>query len=271
MNSATGTKILVFHYKNGQPYPALPGYVHIWAGKNKSTQGTTLTGDDTGINISDKNKHYSELSGLYWFWKNHKAEVVGTCHYRRFFTEKPIPWFYHIKQWFYFPLGLKRKRYGLIYCNQNKFWTDRIIHCEEIEQILSEYDVILPQPRSFRYTLEKHFSKYHKKNDLHLLQEIVTEIALPYLPAFKVMLKQKHLYANNMFIMRSADFEQLVNWLFSILETFETRVNLAEYHDYQERIMGFLSERLITTWIIHHTEYRIKTLPLIYMKHLKKG
>ncbi|MBN2806491.1 MAG: DUF4422 domain-containing protein [Prolixibacteraceae bacterium] len=271
MSGVSGTKILVFHYKNGQPYPALPCYVHIWAGKNKSAQVSSLIGDDTYLNISHKNKYYSELTGLYWFWKNQGADIVATCHYRRFFTAKQIPWHYRIQQWLYFPIGLKRKRKGLIYCQQNNFWTKRIINAAEIEQLMLEYDVILPQPRSFKYTLEEHFNRYHQKNDLVLLQEIIAETALPFLPAFNNMLKQKQLYANNMFIMRSSDFEQLATWLFSILETFEKRVNLGEYHDYQERIMGFLSERLITTWILHHQEYRIKTLPLIYMKHLKKG
>lgn len=270
MNSASGTHILVFHYKNGDCFPPLPCYQHIWAGKNGSSDKTTLTGDDTGINISDKNKYYSELSGWYWYWKNHGAAIVGTCHYRRFFTVKPLPFLYRLKQLLYFPLGLERKRRGLIYCRQNDYWTKRIITCGEIEELFLHYDVILPAPRIFKYSLETHFNRYHRPDDLQLLRKIVAETVPEYTASFDAMLKHKQLYANNMFILRSSDFDKLSAWIFMLLEAFEKRINLTDYTDYQERIMGFLSERLITTWFLHHKNYRIKNLPLIYMKHLKR-
>ena len=30
-----------------------------------------MIGDDTGDNISDKNREYCELTGIYWIWKNY--------------------------------------------------------------------------------------------------------------------------------------------------------------------------------------------------------
>ena len=51
--------------------------------------GTDLgyVGDDTGDNISYKNPFYCELTGMYWLWKNYKCDIIGICHYRRFFLE----------------------------------------------------------------------------------------------------------------------------------------------------------------------------------------
>ena len=270
MAEALSIKVLVFHYKNGPAFPALPCYNHIWAGKNNATTTTELTGDDSGENISVKNKYYSELTGLYWFWKNYEADIVGTCHYRRFYTAKPVPFFHKLKRLFYYPAGLHRKRNGLIYCSNRQYWGKRILTCEEIESLLSHFDAILPQARTLKYTVEKHFGRYHQLFDLQLLREIITEKSPEYVATFEQMLQQKRLYANNMFILRNEQFQQLTSWLFTILFEFEQRVDLNLYTNYQQRLFGFLSERLITTWFLHHRKLKIKELPLIYLKHFKK-
>lgn len=270
MELAPAIKMLVFHYKNGPRFPDKPCYMHIWAGKNGASVPTELTGDDSGTSISSKNRYYSELTGLFWFWKNQQADIVGTCHYRRFYTAKPVPFLHRLKRVLYFPLGLNRKRRGLIYCTNREFWEKRILSCEEIEELLSHYDAVLPQARTLKYTVEKHFSRYHQLSDLELLKTILKEKSPEYLNAFEKVLQQKRLYANNMFILKEEQFRQLADWLFSILSAFEQRVDLSVYTDYQERLFGFLSERLITTWFNQHTELKIKELPLIYLKHLKK-
>lgn len=50
--------------------------------------------DDKGVNISEKNPYYNELTGLYWVWKNTDIPYSGICHYRRQFESdmvlKPI-------------------------------------------------------------------------------------------------------------------------------------------------------------------------------------
>jgi len=103
MNLKHSVKIYPFYYK---PQPILladNNYVPIWAGKNNAQGIHGFTGDDFGDNISDKNKYFSELSGIYWIWKNRKSDVVGTCHYRRYFTLANEPFSYKTKRLLYYP------------------------------------------------------------------------------------------------------------------------------------------------------------------------
>jgi len=46
--------------------------------------------DDTGDNISNLNKYFGELSGLYWVWKNTQDELVGTNQYRIFWNDEKL-------------------------------------------------------------------------------------------------------------------------------------------------------------------------------------
>ena len=48
-----------------------------------------MIGDDTGENISHRNRNYCELTGIYWAWKNYEKignpDYIGFMHYRRHF------------------------------------------------------------------------------------------------------------------------------------------------------------------------------------------
>jgi len=44
--------------------------------------------DNTGDNIAEKNRNYSELTLFYWIWKNYKDDYIGHYGYRRFLDIK---------------------------------------------------------------------------------------------------------------------------------------------------------------------------------------
>ena len=68
-------KILVAAHKSYW-MPAEDVYMPIHVGaEGKKSIG--FIGDNTGNHISHKNPNYCELTGLYWFWKNEKADYVG--------------------------------------------------------------------------------------------------------------------------------------------------------------------------------------------------
>ena len=270
MRNNDNCRIYVFHYKNGEHFPDLPGYIHILAGKETYAKESDLTGDNTGENISNKNQYYSELTGIYWIYKNQTSDIVGTCHYRRFFTAKDEPFQYKLKRFLYYFGGLNIGRHGLIYTSNQEFWGKRILTCNEAEVILNDFDAIMPIKRKLRQSIENHYKKYHDATDLQLLRTIISEKAPDYSSSFESTLKQKRLYANNMLIMRRDKFEALCGWLFTLMFEYERQVDLNKYTDYQQRIFGFISERLITTWVNHH-QLKVKELPLIYFRNLKNS
>jgi hypothetical protein len=269
MERGNKTTIYIFYYSDNVLPINLKDYKPIMAGNALHSNKHGITGDDSGDSISVKNHYYSELTGIYWIWKNELSDIVGTCHYRRFYTTHKIPFFHRLKQMLYPVAGLSRKRRGLIYTSNYNYWKDKIISSEEVNRILEDFDAILPYHRTLKYSVEQHFARYHRIEDLNLLRSVINDMSPDYNASFDKMLIQKQMYANNMCVVRREEFNNLCNWLFPILFEFERRVDLSDYSGYQKRLFGFLSERLITTWFIHRG-LKIKELQLIYFKHFKQ-
>jgi hypothetical protein len=270
MASLEKIRIYSFYYK----LTAIPIqnelYIPVMAGNALLKSSASMQGDDTGDSISEKNLSYSELTGIYWVWKNTSQDITGCCHYRRYFTSVQEPTDSRIKRILYFAAGLYRKRFGLIYTGNVKRFINRIIQENEIRDILKNYDAILPQKRKLKYPVKVHYSRYHNKKDLEILEAILKDKYPACLPAFNKVMDGRRLYANNMFIMRNSRFQAFMNWWFDILFEYESRVDLNDYQDYQQRIMGFLGERLLTVWF-EHENLKVKELQVIYFKKLKSN
>jgi hypothetical protein len=261
-------KIYVLYYKESPVLPIDSVYQPLMAGNALLTANHSMLGDDSGDNISLKNRYFSELTGIYWIWKNTRQDVTGTCHYRRFFTARPEPFFYKLKRLLYFPVGLYRKRSGIIYTKNSKVFVPRILSSEEIREIMNHYDAVLPKARRLGYAVATHFQRYHNSENLKLLESILEKKYPEYLDAFKSVLKGKRLYANNMFILKDQHFQEFMTWWFDVLFEFEQRIDLNVYTDYQKRIVGFVAERLLNVWFMKK-QLKCIELPVIYLKHFK--
>ncbi len=82
--------IIAAHKKYQMPQDPMYLPVHVGAAGKLGKDGQPLdigyVKDNTGQNISDKNSEFSELTGLYWAWKNVDAANLGLAHYRRHFS-----------------------------------------------------------------------------------------------------------------------------------------------------------------------------------------
>ena len=266
-NKSPSIKIFSFYYKNTPVLIQNDIYCPIMAG-NVSVVSKSIQGDDIGDNISIKNKNFSELTGIYWVWRNTKEDIVGSCHYRRYFTAKPEPFLYKLKRFLYIPIGLYKKRHGLIYTRNISCFLPRVLEKEEVCRLMDEYDAILPQARKLRYTVKKHYSKYHNINDLKTLELVIAQKYPDYIEAFHTLLNSKRLYANNMFILHNDHYQEFMEWWFDILFEFERRINVSLYTGYQERILGFMAERLLNVWFIKQ-QLKVVELPVVYFKNQK--
>ena len=178
--------------------------------------------DDSGENISKKNLNYSELTGMYWIWKNIESDYKGLCHYRRYFNlkEKKI---------------ISFKKVNDISFSEN-----------ELKDILRKVDLIVPKPLIMKKGIEHQYLSCHDKENFIILKEIV------YKRYSKKMIdnyfKTKKLYPYNMLIAKSKIFDDYSEWLFEILNEVEQKVKIPKDR-YQARIFGFMSERLLGLYI----------------------
>lgn len=179
--------------------------------------------DDTGDNISSKNRNYCELTGMYWLWKNVQCDIVGICHYRRYFVKN-----------------------------------EDFITKQYIEEILKAYDLIIPNSGTTQYANNmEHYEKMHSKADMLMCREVVLEKYPEYIGAFDLCMNTNLASLANMVITRKEIFDEYCEWLFDVLFEVERRVDISEYDSFQARIFGYLSERLFRVWLLGK-KYRIR-------------
>lgn len=230
-------KIYVAAHKKAA-FPDNSMYVPIEVGAYNKEKFLKVT-DNTGDNISEKNPFFCELTATYWILKNDKSDVVGLTHYRRFFFNK----------------------------HTNNM--DYILKKKDIEEILRDYDIIVPiKTYLVKYkNIREAYKTIHKISDFELCREIIEEKYPEYVRTFDIMSNSRSFYACNMFISSKKLFEQYYSWLFDILFELEKRVDISDYDDYNKRIFGFLSERLFNVWLIHEN-LKVKEMP-VYNVHKK--
>ena len=171
--------------------------------------------DNTGDNISHKNSYYSELTGVYWVWKNYKdSENVGICHYRRFLVN-----------------------------DAGRLFTEA-----EIESLLSRYDLITTKTLTMRYPYYDGFAHNHNQKDLDVAMEVIGELYPEYMDTLNVMVHKRETWFGNIMICKKALFDEYCNWLFPIFFEMEKRIDVENYDDYHKRIYGFISEFLLYVW-----------------------
>lgn len=257
---------IAFH----KPYPRLtddPEYVGLHVGKALSQTELGMIGDNTGDHISEKNRNYSELTALYWLWKNNQDERVGLVHYRRYFFAKNPTWKMKLKKWGEALIGHYSRRFGVHYLT-NSAAAELILTGDEMNALMKNYDAVIPVRRKLRYSVYEQYARKHHRSDLDMVRRIIGEQDASYLDAFDVVMQQKQILHCNMFLMKRGLFDGYMSWLFAVLFELEKRIDISGYDNYQKRIFGFLSERLLDVWLLKNN-VNYTQLPVLYFKRIE--
>lgn len=162
--------------------------------------------DDTGDNISAKNKQFCELTALYWLWKHAGEDIIGLAHYRRHFL---LP----------------------------QDWKERMLN--------NQINVILPTPLYVAPSVEENFKSRHDPSDWEFMMQYLKNNHPEDFQSANKFFKGNLYSPCNMFVMKREVLDALCTWLFPILFQVANHGGQKE-DSYLNRYPGFISERLIS-------------------------
>lgn len=215
--------------------------LHVGKAAHPGTDlGDAFVTDDSGDNISDLNNYYSELTGLYWLWKNVHVPYKGLAHYRRHFETKKLP------------VRLSRR---------DRF--DKVVGHEEVLSMLQDNDIILPRHRNYVIeTVYSHYAHTFDAHQLHVMRQILQESQPDYVQAFDRVMRGTTAHMFNMMIMDEGKFDGYCAWLFPLLFELQKRIDPSQYDAFNARYPGRVSEMMLDVWLFTNG-YGYEELPVI--------
>lgn len=224
-------------------------YMPIHCGKALSEIELGIQPDNTGDNISHLNPHYSELTGMYWAWKNlNDIDYIGICHYRRLFdfNKKSRPFM----AWD-----------ALDYDELDNY--DYSI--PNFEKIFKKKDIVLHKPYICQYDLRLMYCQGHLRDDFDKMERVIATQTPEYSNAFKrVMYNNNRASLHNLLIMRKEEYDKLCSWMFSILFQIEKETDYTSYSTFQKRMPAIMSERLVMIYV-QKNKLRTKYYPYLWV------
>lgn len=234
-------KIFMCCHKQYEIIPPLCEPIQCGTALNSAING--ICHDDTGDNISIKNREYCELTAHYHAWKNIEADYYGFCHYRRFFAVE------HCTKHSYTAKGALSEKTQSAFLGNKDYWL----------KLVAVYEMIVPRSEDMGISTREHYcnSKYHYSEDLDLFVEILTTKSPQLTAAMQKYLSQNRQYFCNMFIMSKNLFFNYCEALFDTLNEFDSMKKL--HGDFQSnRTDGYLGEIFTGIYITYCREKGVK-------------
>ena len=223
-------------------------FLEIQCGKALSEISLPMQGDNLGDNISDENQFWSEITGLYWAWKNiATTKYVGLCSYRRFFN-----------------LTDSSEPLELVSIQDGQHRIDNLNY-EAIEVMLKTVDIIMPVPYTYPCSIRRVCSKNYRDDDFDFLEVYIKEYTPDYYSAYqKVMYSSNTAVGHNMFVMRGDDFEEYCSWVFGVLFAMKEKLEPTDYPITQRRVFGYMHELLLAVYV-EKRNFRVQRSQILWV------
>ena len=198
--------------------------VPLQVGSSNCDERIAALSDAEGDSISFKNGNYSELTGLYWIWRNklvvseqpenEKRQYFGLCQYRRML----------------------------------RFLEDELLCLAD-----NDVDVVLPYPMPYEPSIHVHHERYLKEDDWNALLQALRELQPEYADAFQGVLEQRYLYNYNVILARKSVLRDYCRWLFPILKRVE-ELSDPPGDQRADRYIGYMGETLETLYFMKNAD-----------------
>lgn len=235
-------------YHKAAPFIDL-GYlrpIHIGAAEKLDIPGCVR--DDDGDNISAKNSLYCELTALYWMWRHGGADIVGLCHYRRYFC----------------PAASNEP--NALQCSLETVQSilQQDYSGSIFQQDMENSDIVVPNPYPLRESMERQYLAYHHSSAFSwfaMHNALFNLYRNEFFDAREYLAMERKFLSLNIFISRQEVMSRYCEWLFPLMSEVESLIgHLPE--DKTLRICGHLSERLFTWWV-HSRKLKVLHRPVL--------
>jgi len=172
--------------------------------------------DNTGDNISDRNRDFSECSAIYWLWKNaEKKDYIGVCHYRR-----------HLA----------------------------VTTADLAKEFEEGVDLINTIPTVMLPSIKEFFTKnFFYAKDVELIEEAIEKLFPDYMQDYEEMGEGFIYLANNIFMMKKEWFDRMCEFVFGVIlyvDDFYREQGFVR----QDRYAGYIFEYLYAVFVRHHAK-----------------
>ena len=225
------------------------------------------------INIQKKEKHYSELTFHYWFWKNQLPKLdnklwIGFCQKRRFWIKgrTKIKNFYDLKKQIVTKIPSSLNKYESFLCKSINVNNPKKIKIFKrgLKNLINDPSILFMKKKQ---TIKLHFDMHHGYG---ILDKAIDCMDVNDREEFRLFVSKNsifnpHIMCISKKVILNKWFKDLFSWLFKCEKIFGFK-NLHGYD--QQRLYAYLAERYMPFWFRKNS--KIKEMKWVFFDVLKQ-